>query len=444
MDAATFASLRAAYALTPDNHALLAVLLRTAVSQSNAEAIDELLRGRDLAALPDDARLAAAEAWLFVSDPERALAASPSTPAGRLLAARACEKLGRAAEGIAHYEAAIAGNPTLEDVALRTLLGAREVARGPVKLKVIANDDTDAAEVRRLTHPEAPPIRFADVGGLEELKETIRRRIVLPFAKPSLFARFRKRAGGGILLYGPPGCGKTMLARATAGECEAAFVNVAITDVLDMYIGEAERKLHAIFEEARRRTPSVLFFDELEALAAKRQYTREATSSKLVSTFLAELDGFAQNNQGVLVIGATNVPWAIDPAMRRPGRFDRVVFVPPPDRAARESILRLHLNDRPTERGIDVGAIAKRTSGFSGADLSNIVERAADEAIARSLESGAEQEISAADVETALRETKPTTDEWLTTARSYARYANDAGVYDDVLRFIDQHTQRRG
>src|SRR6185503_9434024 len=167
----------------------------------------------------------------------------------------------------------------------------------------------------------------------DEIKQQIEKRIILPFQKPALFSRFKKRAGGGILLYGPPGCGKTLLARATAGECKAAFYNVLISD-------------------------------ELEALAGKRQYSREGTAAKLVSQFLSEMDGFAQDNQGVLVMGATNVPWAIDPAFRRPGRFDRMLFVAPPDHPAREAILKLLLADRPAAPDIDLTALARRTSAF--------------------------------------------------------------------------------
>ena len=133
-----------------------------------------------------------------------------------------------------------------------------------------------------------------------------------------------------------------------------------------------------------------MFFDELEALAGKRQYTREATSSKLVSQFLSEMDGFVKNNAGVLILAATNVPWAIDPAFRRPGRFDRVLFVPPPDRAARASILQILLAGRPAAAGIDLDALAARTSRFSGADLENLVDTAADRAIAASLDQNAE------------------------------------------------------
>jgi SpoVK/Ycf46/Vps4 family AAA+-type ATPase len=214
---------------------------------------------------------------------------------------------------------------------------------------------------------------------------------------------------------------------------------VAIHDVLDMYIGESEQKLHALFEKARASAPAVMFFDEIEALGGKRQYTREASSSKLVSQFLAEMDGFAQNNSGVLVLGATNVPWAVDPAFRRPGRFDRTLFVPPPDRPARAAILEILLRNRPAEDDLPTAELAGKTGGFSGADLQNLVETAADNAIAASLDEEREVPIAAGHLRSALGEVKATTAEWLTTARNYARYANEGGQYDEVLDFLKRH-----
>jgi SpoVK/Ycf46/Vps4 family AAA+-type ATPase len=151
------------------------------------------------------------------------------------------------------------------------------------------------------------------------------------------------------------------------------------------------------------------------------------------------MDGFAANNREVLILAATNVPWAVDPAFRRPGRFDRIFFVPPPDRPARESILRILLTDRPVAGDIDAGALAKASSGFSGADLRNLVETACDLAIEESLAAGTEKPVTRAHLQTALRELKPTTTEWLTTARNYARYANEGGQYDEVLAFLDKH-----
>ena len=446
MDDATFHALKAALAQSPNNVDLLMVVVPELVSRGDPPEAVRRLREAGLQSLRAAAhRHVAARALLAAGEHVDALALADGSDGATLLTrARILSALGRKEEAITTYERAVAENPTLEDLDLKALLGARirevkPVGPGRPVVRVISNDDTDEAEVRRLLHPEQKTVTFADVGGLGEVKRHIERRIITPFKKPSLFDKYKKRVGGGILLYGPPGCGKTLLARATAGECKAKFFNVAIHDILDMYIGESERKLHAIFEKARSSTPAVMFLDELEALAGKRQHTREQTSAKLVSQFLSEMDGFAQNNGGVLILGATNVPWAVDPAFRRPGRFDRVLFVPPPDREAREAILRALLRDRPSAGDIDVGFFAERTSGFSGADLEALVESAIDEAIDESLSSATETPISKEHLATALRSMRSTTLEWLTTARNYARYANEAGHYDEVLAFLDQH-----
>ncbi|MEM7352081.1 MAG: ATP-binding protein [Acidobacteriota bacterium] len=448
MDDATLESLRRALEATPDNPQLRMVLVGAHLERQEPQKAYDLVRDLDPATLIQaDHRLLAARACLAADDADRALTlADDESPEGQLLRAKIFLAKEQHKEGLAAYRAAVAENPALEDLDLRDRLAVNVRSfpqhgsqGGHPRLRVISNDDTDESEVSRLLMPQEESVDFSDVGGLDEIKRQIHKRIILPFQKPSLFERFKKRVGGGILLYGPPGCGKTLLARATAGECEATFLNVAIADVLDMYIGESERKLQAIFEKARASTPAVLFFDEIEALGGKRQYTREATSSKLVSQFLSEMDGFSRNNSGVLILAATNVPWAVDSAFRRPGRFDRLLFVPPPDRPAREAILEIRLADRPQEEAIDLAHFAKRTSGFSGADLDHLVETASDEAIEASIDSGEEVPIRAAHLRTALKAVKPTTLEWLTTARNYARYANEAGQYDDVLDFLKKH-----
>jgi SpoVK/Ycf46/Vps4 family AAA+-type ATPase len=281
---------------------------------------------------------------------------------------------------------------------------------------------------------------FADVGGLEEVKRDISRKIILPFKKPGLFDKFKRKAGGGVLLYGPPGCGKTMMARATAGEVGAAFISIEIAEVLDMYIGQSEKRLAAAFENARKARPAVLFFDEIEALAARRRFGHADHGASLVSTFLNEFDGINASNEGVLVLAATNVPWAIDTAFRRPGRFDRVIFIPPPDREARLAILKMALEDRPQE-AINLEPIAQATSGFSGADLVGLVEEACDFAIEESLESGEIAPIRQKHLAEAVKEKKPTTLEWLAQARNYAKYSNEGGLYDDVVAFLDKHSK---
>ncbi len=154
---------------------------------------------------------------------------------------------------------------------------------------------------------------------METLKEEIRIKIIHPLNHPDLYRAYGKSIGGGILLYGPPGCGKTYLARATAGEIHAGFLAVGINDVLEMWIGNSERNLHALFEHARQNTPCVLFFDEVDALAASRADLRASAGRQLINQFLAELDGIGARNEGVLVLAATNAPWHLDPAFRRPG-----------------------------------------------------------------------------------------------------------------------------
>ncbi|MEZ6106021.1 MAG: ATP-binding protein [Pirellulaceae bacterium] len=176
---------------------------------------------------------------------------------------------------------------------------------------------------------------------------------------------------GGILMYGPPGCGKTYLARATAGEIGAGFIAVGINDVLDMWIGNSERNLNALFDQARRNRPCVLFFDEADALGSRRSDMNSGHGRQLINQFLSEMDGVDGNNEGVLVLAATNAPWHIDPAFRRPGRFDRVLFVPPPDLEGRAE-MRLQLTDKPQET-IDFKTLAK-TSRFLEADLKSVVD----------------------------------------------------------------------
>jgi transitional endoplasmic reticulum ATPase len=446
MDDAIVRSLIAALQASPDNAALRIAVIRALHDGGDARAAG-FVDGLDAGGMAAADRAYVGTLLVGAGEPARALPfVDGREPELQLVRARALHALGDQPGALAAYEAAVRANPTLEDRDLRTRLAVtvKEHASdgdGP-RLRVLSNDDTDASEVDRLLHPPQQDVTFADVGGLDAIKAQIEKRIILPFQKPSLFAKFKKKAGGGILLYGPPGCGKTLLARATAGQCKATFFNVAIEDVLDMYIGESERKLHALFEKARASAPAVMFFDELEALAGKRQYTREATSSKLVSQFLSEMDGFVKNNAGVLILAASNVPWAIDPAFRRPGRFDRVLFVPPPDKPARASILNILLGGRPVSADIDVDALAARTSGFSGADLENLVDTGADRAIAASLKHNTEVPIAQAHLVEALTEIKPTTIEWLTTARNFARYANEGGQYDEVLEFLARYSKR--
>ena len=220
-------------------------------------------------------------------------------------------------------------------------------------------------------------------------------------------------------MFGPPGCGKTYLARATAGEIRAGFISVGISDVLEMWIGTSERNLHAVFEQARQSTPCVLFFDEVDALGGRRSDMVSASSRHVINQFLAELDGVDRSNEGVLVLAATNAPWHVDGAFRRPGRFDRVLFVPPPDAPARAAILRLHCRNKPSQ-DLDFDRIAAKTDGYSGADLKAIVDMAVESKLREAMRAGAPKPLSTKDLLTAAKNVQSSTREWFATARNYA------------------------
>jgi SpoVK/Ycf46/Vps4 family AAA+-type ATPase len=282
---------------------------------------------------------------------------------------------------------------------------------------------------------ERPKINFDDVGGMKNVKEEINVKIIQPLMYPELYKAYGKKIGGGILLYGPPGCGKTHLARATAGQINASFISIGIHDVLDMWAGNSEKRLHELFELARRQTPCVLFFDEIDALGASRSDMRHSATKMLINQFLTELDGISASNDGVLILGATNAPWHLDTAFRRPGRFDRIIFVQPPDAEGRESILKIQLAGKPIQQ-IDYTSLSKVTPDFSGADLKAVVDITIEDKLRQSFEKGIPEPIMTKDLIAAAKKVKPSTKEWFNTARNYALYANDSGLYDEILEYL--------
>jgi transitional endoplasmic reticulum ATPase len=285
---------------------------------------------------------------------------------------------------------------------------------------------------------ERPKLTFADVGGMAELKEQIRLKIIYPLAHAELYQAYGKAIGGGILMYGPPGCGKTHLARATAGEIQANFIAVGLHDVLDMWLGNSEQNLHDLFDRARRNSPCVLFFDEADALAASRSDFRSTNARMLINQFLTELDGVQYTNAGVLILAATNAPWHMDSAFRRPGRFDRILFVPPADAVARSEILRVLCKGKPV-MDIDFGLIAQKTAQFSGADLQAIVDVAIEQKLQAAMRTGIPQPLTTKDLANAIGKVRASTREWFSTARNYAVHANQDGTYDDILQYLKQH-----
>jgi SpoVK/Ycf46/Vps4 family AAA+-type ATPase len=289
---------------------------------------------------------------------------------------------------------------------------------------------------------ERPQVTLADVGGLENVKRRLQSSFLGPLQNPQLRAAYGKSLRGGLLLYGPPGCGKTFIARAVAGELGARFTSIGISDVLDMYIGESERKLHELFQTARRGAPCVVFLDEVDALGQKRSHLRHSGTRSSVNQLLTELDSVSSDNEGVFVLAATNHPWDVDTALRRPGRLDRMLLVLPPDAPAREVILRLHLRDRPVADDLDLASIVKSTVGFSGADLAHLCELATEAAMEASMDSGNVEPITTGRLVAARRELDPSTRAWFDVAYNYAMFANEGGLYDELLAYVKEHKLR--
>ncbi len=359
-------------------------------------------------------------------------------PAAEMLLSRLLLRRGDLADASARYRSAVDQDPDLADEALAERLGVGAWSE---------SDEEDEGEMVDYRVPnqlgserveieiERPKITFDHVGGMESVKDEVRMKIIHPLTNPDLYKAYGKAVGGGILLYGPPGCGKTMLARATAGEVKAGFMAVGLHDVLEMWIGNSERNLHELFQQARRHNPSILFFDEVDALGASRTDMRTSGSRQVINQFLSEMDGAAGDNEGVLILAATNAPWHLDSAFRRPGRFDRIIFVPPPDEPARAAILEVMLEGKPT-KDVRPEQVAAKTKGFSGADLKAVLDIAIEAKLRTALAAGVPEPLTTKDLLKAAKQVRPSTNEWFSTARNYALYSNQGGVYDDILDYL--------
>ncbi|WP_431278629.1 AAA family ATPase [Leifsonia poae] len=284
---------------------------------------------------------------------------------------------------------------------------------------------------------ERPVVTLDDVGGMESVKDRLNAAFLAPLRNPELRKLYAKSLRGGLLMYGPPGCGKTFLARAVAGELGASFISVGLSDILDPYLGNSEQNVHAAFQYARQNAPCVLFFGEVDTLGQRRSQTRNSAIRGTVNQMLTELDGVDGLNEGVFVLAATNQPWDVDPAMRRPGRLDRTILVLPPDKAAREAIFRTHLRARPVE-GIDLGVLAKKTDLYSGADIAYVCELAAERALLDSVSTGEPRLMRMSDLLGALGEVKPSTLPWLDSARNVVAFGNDDGTYTELAAYLRQ------
>jgi AAA+ superfamily predicted ATPase len=444
----TIDALRNAVRISPDNLPLRQALAETLLGNGRYEEAEHEFK-HALSLSPQDVGLKLALAGAYYQQEKNSHALVivedliKSNPSGKALVlhARLLVRAGETEYAVRQYKRGVENDAAAADGAFAAQLGipssydptrpGDELFEGKLRS---AADEAGGDEVAEI---ERPKIAFKDVGGMDALKEEIRLKIIHPLQHPELYKAYGKTAGGGILMYGPPGCGKTYLARATAGEIKAGFLAVGINDVLNMWLGNSEKNLHELFEQARRNRPCVLFFDEVDALAAARADMRTSAGRHLINQFLAELDGVSASNEGVLILAATNAPWHVDPAFRRPGRFDRILFVPPPDAPARSSTLRIMLKGKPLEE-IDYDTLGKKTESFSGADLKGVVDMAIERKLQQAMREvpPVPKPLTTKDLLAAAASLKPSTREWFSTARNYALYSNQGGTYDDILKYM--------
>jgi SpoVK/Ycf46/Vps4 family AAA+-type ATPase len=324
-------------------------------------------------------------------------------------------------------------DPAIRNRDLERLLGIRAGANFPPAhaAKVIslntysAKRENRAEQERRDVVADAflddfddAAVTFGDVAGLDDIKAEIRRRIVLPYLKPSLFDKFKQKAGGTLLLYGPPGCGKTLIARATAGESDARYLSINPEDIIDRYAGEAEKRLRVLFDEARADTPSIIFFDDFDVLAFRRAGLPPEAAPALIAAFASELDGTQRNNAGLLIVMATNAPWALDQALFRAGRFQRVLLVPPPSLESRKKILAGAVSSIPGADKVAYDRIARKSAGLSGADLRALADWVCNSSLTRALAGASDAAITTALFEEGLKLFGPSTHNWLALAKA--------------------------
>jgi len=281
-------------------------------------------------------------------------------------------------------------------------------------------------------------VTLADVAGMQDVKRRLQRSLLGPMANPTLSEAFGKQLRGGLLLWGPPGTGKTFIARALSGELGARFFSATPADIYGSFFGQSEQNVARLFTEARREAPGVVFLDELDAIGGRRSRRNTDQARAVVNQLLTELDGLT-SNEGVYVLAATNAPWDVDDALRRPGRFDRTILVLPPDEPARDALLRMELKERPVAPGIDVARLVRATDTYSGADLVRVVEAATERALERSMQLGMVSPVADADLQAAVRDTPASTRGWLSTAATYLAHVGDGEDFHELRGYLRSH-----
>lgn len=469
-------TLREALQHAPDNTALLLLYGHGCLDELHLEEAREIF-DRILEIEPDhaEAQLCEAKVLLLEGDTsgaavrvERILQREPQNATAHVLLGRIHLTENNRAKAMEHYSRALEIDASSRDTALEADLGkpaAKPAAKDRIvsPLDVLDEDLGGEIDAEFFDDPfeEPPPyewrpdtffapndnerfkVTFADVGGMEALKEEIKLKIIYPLQHAELYKAYGKKTGGGILLYGPPGCGKTLLLRATAGEISCNYFAIGLHEIFDPYYGSIERNLHQIFETARANAPCVLVFDEIDSLAPDRRTVRDTQTRNVVNQFLSELDGLCNNNHRILVIAATNSPWQLDSALRRPGRFDQAIFVPPPDDAARRQIIQLLAKDKPIAKLDDV-VLAQATEGFSGADLRWVFDRAAELSLANALHAGHTVPITMEGMLNIAAAHAPGSRAWMDGIKEHVPATTQDALYNEVRKFMQTAPKPKG
>lgn len=288
-----------------------------------------------------------------------------------------------------------------------TVGGKMKIAEGEGSTKTVI-EEGQIKQVKWFTSD----VTFKDVVGMEKAKQMIHDNIILALTKPELLRAYGKKLGLGAIFYGPPGCGKTLLVSAIAGETKSKFIIMRINEIVDMYAGNTEKNLHAIFKQARENTPCIVFVDEVDALGTKREGEQQSNMRMAVNQFLQELDGVEKNPEGIFVIGATNQPWDMDPALKRPGRFGEAIYMAAPDYKSRRDAFKYHTKKMPLARFINFGRLARATWGWSGADIADVCDKAALRVAAEVDRTGKNRKIKMSDFIAIIKVKSSSLDEW--------------------------------
>jgi SpoVK/Ycf46/Vps4 family AAA+-type ATPase len=374
-----------------------------------------------------------------------AVEAVPDNQALRLHVAALLLEAGRPAESLEHSSAVLAlvpGHRQAVDLVDRATTALPDtpfpIPAGPTPQ---AEPQHRGASVDQwvLGEVEEPRVTLADVGGMPAIKRWLSTAFLSSLRDPQMRRLFGRSLRGGLLMYGPPGCGKTFLARALAGELGASILRIDLAHVVDMWLGYSRRSVHEIFETARASAPCLLYLDQLDAIGPRRAGRRHSIGRGVVDQLVAELYSASEEHEGVFVVAATEHPWDVDALLRRPGRLDHRLLVLPPDTEAREAIIRVALRGRPVAEDLDVGGLAARTDKFSAADLAQLCESAAAAVLEASMVAAASRPISMSDFTRGLHRIRPSTPPWFELARDYARFAAEPGSYDDLVSYLRTH-----